>query len=513
MAKHFVQIGSGLVALALGLMLIISLGPLLAHVGQTPLTPGDWATLRFTLNQALVSAALSCLAGIFLARALHRRRFWGRGALIRLISAPFLLPSIAAVIGLVVIFGRNGWVNAGLSALGLPTISIFGFGGVVLGHVFLNLPLATRMVLQSWYDIPSERFRLAQTIGFGPRAIFVHLELPMLRTILTSAFMAIFLICLSSFAVALILGGGPRASTLELGIYQSLRFEFDLARAANLAMLQMAVGLAAVLLMAVVWKPIEFGAGVDRPLGVVPSSRRSFALDCAVIVVAAGFFLLPILAIFGMGLGQFWQPPLGFWGAAARSVGIAVAAALIATVAATLLAWARAKGAGLWVEVVAMAPLCTSALALGTGMFMALRPIIAPQGIAIPLAIGFGAAMSLPFLFRLLLPSCRAVAKDYGKLSAQLGLSPVNEMRLVLLPRISRGIGFSMGLCAAMAMGDFGVIALFGAVDQATLPILVARLLGSYQMAAAAAVTLWLVVFSFGLFWLFDAWGAGRATD
>ena len=30
----------------------------------------------------------------------------------------------------------------------------------------------------------------------------------------------IFVICLSSFAVALLLGGGPRATTVELAIYQ-----------------------------------------------------------------------------------------------------------------------------------------------------------------------------------------------------------------------------------------------------------------------------------------------------
>ena len=42
----------------------------------------------------------------------------------------------------------------------------------------------------------------------------------------------IFVICLTSFAVALTLGGGPRATTIELAIYQAFRFEFDLARAA-----------------------------------------------------------------------------------------------------------------------------------------------------------------------------------------------------------------------------------------------------------------------------------------
>ncbi len=55
-----------------------------------------------------------------MARALARRRFPGRGALIALMGAPFLLPVIVAVLGLLAVFGRSGWVNGALSALGLP---------------------------------------------------------------------------------------------------------------------------------------------------------------------------------------------------------------------------------------------------------------------------------------------------------------------------------------------------------------------------------------------------------
>ena len=52
--------------------------------------------------------------------------------------------------------------------------------------------------------------------------------------------MLVFLLCMTSFAVALTLGGGPRATTLELAIYQAVRFDFDLGRAAWLALIQFA---------------------------------------------------------------------------------------------------------------------------------------------------------------------------------------------------------------------------------------------------------------------------------
>ena len=44
-----------------------------------------------------------------------------------------------------------------------------------------------------------------------------------------------------SFLVVLILGGGPRYSTIEVGIYQAIKVELDIALAARLALAQMAV--------------------------------------------------------------------------------------------------------------------------------------------------------------------------------------------------------------------------------------------------------------------------------
>lgn len=126
----------------------------------------DLAALRFTVLQAALSALASVVCAIPLARALARRRFPGRALAISALGAPFLLPVIVAVLGLLAIFGRSGILNTALRDLGLSQVSIFGLGGVVLAHVFLNMPLATRMILQGWQAIPAERIRLAESLGF-----------------------------------------------------------------------------------------------------------------------------------------------------------------------------------------------------------------------------------------------------------------------------------------------------------------------------------------------------------
>ncbi|MFW5654576.1 MAG: thiamine/thiamine pyrophosphate ABC transporter permease ThiP, partial [Roseicyclus sp.] len=222
--------GAGLAAL----VVLAVLGPLLAVAlaaeGPGRLGPAETAAIRFTLLQALLSAAASVVLAIPVARALARRRFRGRMLLVALTGVPFILPVIVAVLGLLAIFGRAGWLNDALGGLGAAPVSIYGLGGIVLAHVFLNLPLAVRLLLQAWLAVPSERFRLAASLGFSARDMRRHFERPVLRAVLPGAFVIVFLICASSFAVALILGGGPRATTVELAIYQAFRFDFDLGR-------------------------------------------------------------------------------------------------------------------------------------------------------------------------------------------------------------------------------------------------------------------------------------------
>jgi hypothetical protein len=119
--------------------------------GPGRLGPADWAALRFTLWQALLSALISVGLAVPVARALARRRFPGRGALITLMGAPFILPVARGGAGAAggVRPGR-GWSMQLWLVIGLPPVSIYGFHGCVLAHVFFNLPLATRLILQGW---------------------------------------------------------------------------------------------------------------------------------------------------------------------------------------------------------------------------------------------------------------------------------------------------------------------------------------------------------------------------
>ena len=499
--------------LALGIAVLIfgSAAMLAARADTWALAPADLAALRFTLIQAALSAGLSALLAVPVARALFRRRFALRGPLIGLMAAPFALPFVVAVLGLLAIFGRSGPFNIALAAMGLPPFSIYGLHGVVLANVFFNLPLATRILLHGWHAIPAERFRLAQSLSMPPATQFRHLELPMLRAQIPGIAMAVFLICLTSFAISLTLGGGPKASTLELSIYQALRFDGDLGRAALLALLQFGLCALVTLAATLVTLPEGFGAGMARG-GVAPAPKGwRIVADATAIILAAVFLLAPLLAALIKGVPGLADLPGGVWPALARSVVVALGAALLTVVAALTLALAAARGRGRWIDFAAMLPLSASGLVLGTGLFLALRPFARPEDLALAVTLLVNTLLSLPFVYRLLLPGARQVHTNYARLTSAFGLPPMTALRHVTLPLLARPLGYGAGLSAALSMGDLGVITLFAGDRGVTLPLLVQQLIGAYRMDQAAAVALILVVASFTLFLGLDRCGARYA--
>lgn len=507
---------AGIVAAWLVVLNFASLGVVVWWAdGTSGLRPSDWAAVRFTLLQALVSALLSVAMAVPLARALARRRFAGRGVLVLLLGAPFILPTLVAVLGLLAVWGRSGLVSDGLALIGMGPINIYGPHGVVLAHVFYNLPLATRILMQGWAGIPSERFRLAASLGLTPAQNFRRLELPMLRDVAPGAFVLIFLICLTSFSVALALGGGPRASTVELAIYQAFRFDNNLGRAALLAALQFALcGIAA----ALAWRvalPSGLGGGLDRPVQRFDSDRAR-VWDAGVITLGTLFLLVPLLLVVLRGAPHVTTLPPEVWVALRRSVTVALGATALTlgmalALAQGVLALGGKRGAVL--EALGLAALAASPLVVGTGLYLLLRPVLNPRDWALVVTLLVNAGMALPFVLRLILPELRMISQSHGQLADSLGLHGWARLRLLTLPRLRRPLGFGAGLTAALSMGDLGVILLFAEREGATLPMVLYRLMTAYRLDDAGGAALVLLAAALALFWACDTWGRGNAAS
>ena len=121
--------------------------------------PDIRSVITFTLWQSTLSASISCLLALPLARAIHRQpRFLGRTLLIRLTSVSLVVPTMVAIIGIIGVYGRSGWINDLFEFGGLPRQDyLYGLNGILIAHVFFNLPLVTRLLLNGLSSIPDQQ--------------------------------------------------------------------------------------------------------------------------------------------------------------------------------------------------------------------------------------------------------------------------------------------------------------------------------------------------------------------
>ena len=479
----------------------------------------------FTVWQALLSTLLSVGLAVPVARALARRqRFLGREWLIKVLGLPLVIPTIVAVFGIVAVYGRSGWVNDIAAALSLPRWEhLYGLSGILLAHVFFNLPLAIRLVLPLWATVPGETWRLASQLGMSPGPIWRLIEWPLLRQALPGVAGLIFMLCFTSFAVVLTLGGGPAATTIEVAIYQALRFDFDLGRAALLALLELGCCALLVGFAQSLAKPMPTeatpGRFVERPAASDAIGRLG---DGVLIGASAISVMLPLGAVLYSGLSGPLAQVLSderLWSSALLSLLIALSAASLSLLGGlSLLLMSRelslrrrrprsAHGVELCGSLVIVVP----PLVLGTGFFIVLLPFANVFTIGPMLVVIANALMGLPYVIRVLGPRMMQVAEHHDRLCASLGIRGWHRLRWVEWPLLRRPVGLGLALCAALSTGDLGVIALFGTQDTTTLPLLLYQRMSSYQMDQAAVTALVLVAMCLGLFVIIERWVGGRS--
>ena len=480
---------------------------------------------RFTLWQAVLSTLLSVVPAIFVARALSRHpEFPGRGLILRLFAVPLALPAIVAALGVLALYGRAGYFAGPLAQIsGGDWPSIYGLSGILIAHVFFNLPLATRLFLEALNTVPADQWRLASQLGMGARAGFRLIEWPALRASLPGVAGLVFMLCITAFTIVLTLGGGPRASTLEVAIYQSLRFDFDPARAVALTALQI------LLTMAVVVALARLGANVtgDANLSVaarryIPASRGETVFDAVLIATALAFVAGPMLATVLSGLEADLARLVGettVRRAAATSLVLAclsallcVALALALTMARRALALRRAgKGERSLLERAtdtgAGFVLVVPPIVIGAGWFVLLRNSQNVFALAPVMVVTVNAVMAMPFALRAIRPAHDAASERHERLCAQLGIGGWNRLRLIEWPVLRRPLSTAFAFAMALSLGDLGVIALFGSDQVQTLPYLLLARMGSYRTADAAGLALLLGLLCLALMALADRLG------
>ncbi len=476
--------------------------------------------IRFTLYQASLSTLLSLLIGIALAWSLvHQPRFFGRSLLVALFSTSLVLPTLIVVFGLITVLGNHGWLNQlSLMLFDYPLGGwLYGLGGILIAHVYLNASFASRSLLHSFESIPTEKYRLAKSLGFSAWQRFWRVEWVAIRSTVASVGATIFLLCFTSFAIVLILGGSPSYNTLEVAIYEAIKIDFDITFALKLALIQLSLSTLMVLLSS------GFRTGLGNlKLDSAPiswsESPRNTLWQRSIITLLSIAFVLPLLAIisdgWGADYGRILTQPL-FVRSLLTSIAIATLSATLTVILSLLLSDARrnfalphrvshsmgSKVLGLLIAFSGNLYLAIPSLILGFGFFLISQRFDAPLLLwALVAVLAANILMSLPFALSILTPAMQKTARRYDKLTLSLGIPYPARWRHIELPYLRSTIGYIFALSFALSLGDLGVIALFGSDEITTLPWYLYGLMGSYRTTDASGVALILLMLVMGVF-------------
>jgi len=439
----------------------------------------------FTVGQALLSTLLCLLFGLPGALILYRRKFIGRSFVRALIAVPFVLPTIVVAIAL------QSFTKF------LPAVLV-----ILIAHLFLNYSIVVRTVGGVWQSLDREVEYAAALDGASQWQIFWRIVFPQLRFAITSASILVFLYCVTSFGIILLLGGG-RISSIETEIYFSLTNFLDFKTASAYALVQTVM---TILVFALAKKFGSASAGLEQ-IETDDQVARVYKRDWPIVAVTAALVIavlvLPILQVLSRfswqglvdlsGNGSRQLLNISVWAAAGNSLRNLLIAAGLSLLLGVLVSWLLSRSKRRWLELPFLLPMGVSSVVIGFGYLLSFRA----GWLAVPLV---QAVMATPLVIRIVHPALVSLGVDYREDAAISGASNWQIWRLVEAPMLANVLRSAAVYAALVSLGEFGAASLLSYGDQATLPVVLYQLISrpgaqNYSMAMATCALLIVLVF------------------
>jgi ABC-type spermidine/putrescine transport system permease subunit I len=208
-------------------------------------------TIVTTVVISLVAVAVTVVVGTPISYQLAMDRTRLTGAASWVLSLPIYMPTVVIAYALVLLFGPDGILNAASSAIHVPIADIsYTTTAVVLGTVYVLVPLYVRMVTAAFGKVPAEHMDASMSLGAGEFRTLVKVMLPAVRPTILAALILDFAFAVGMVEIALIVGGGSlNVPYLPVQILQrSTTFAPDLPLTAAMATVLVVIALAGQLL-------------------------------------------------------------------------------------------------------------------------------------------------------------------------------------------------------------------------------------------------------------------------
>ncbi len=492
----------------------------------------------FTVFQATVSTIFALLLGLPGAWLLATKNFPGKRLLKAVSSVPFVLPSILVVLGFVIFFGNNGYLNKmlmGITGLEEPPLRIlYSMKAIILAHGFYNFPIVIRLVSSLWEKLDPSLANAAMSMGAGRVRLFFTLTLPQILPAVLASSALIFVFCFTSFAIILVLGGGPAYTTLEVEIYRQARISLNMDAAAALSLTGILITLIFVYLNVHFQSSRNYHENIanrdyiepNKPGKIFKLGISLYILSIALLVAAPVIsvitksFIIPIAGGAGFDLSSsayydIFRKTTGSYGitlleAIGNSISYAFYTVIFSILFGTLISYVL-KGkrkASAILDTLFMLPLSVSSVILGLGYLKVMNYLDEPFRSSPILIILAHTVIAFPFVTRAVKPVMDKIKPELIHAALSLGETPLRVFMTVELPLIKSAIFAGAAFAFAISIGEMNATILLSSENTLTIPLMIYRLIGSYNFIAACALGTVLIIFTFFSFIIMDYFGS-----
>ena len=440
----------------------------------------------FSLYQSLLSALLSIVIGTTFAYLLIKHNYiYGIKFIINSLSILFVLPTIITIFGILSLYGNF--------------FQIYGLFGIILGHVILNIPLVARVIFQSLKDIsPNERM-LADQMNLNSWGSFLAIEWPVIKKNIPSLFVLVSFICFVSFTPVLILGGSPKYSTLEVAIYHAVMFADDFNVAFNLLIVQIIICGSIYFIFFRNFKSKNFIIDDQRNYKSLTALSSKYVIEYLVLILISIVVFSPITFILIKGISMTLLDVLNsfyFWSALSTTfiIGFFSGTLSIILTYGNLVFLNKSKNSSeFWFYVL----IIFSPGILAVGYYIFFNEIIDYSIPNILIIIIINSIITLPFTYNYLSPSFFRVSKEHHDISESINIYGTRRFFFIDWPRLREPLITAFCVSSILSASDLVIISFFGTNDLSTLTQTIYRLMGSYRMDEAYAVSLLLLIYCF----------------
>jgi thiamine transport system permease protein len=475
--------------------------------------------LSFTINQAFISTLLSLLIAIPGSYLLVNYQVKGRKLILAICTIPFVLPAILVILGFVTFYGNNGFLNVLLMNIfnleNPPLKILYSYKAIIIAHAFYNFPIILVLVTTYWENLDYKIELSSYVFGASKLQTFFNITLPRLIVSIISSSLLVFLFCFTSFSIILVLGGGPKYTTMEVEIYRRARISMDLNSASSYAIISILFCIVILILYNIFQRKASLKENINKSLyqkQKKPISKIGKILAFIYIVFVFLFVLSPIISIIIksflasntrsdnsvftlkwykqlFGLASTTGVMKSSFSSVINSLKIAFIVSILSTPMALSLAIASKRDkstTSLLIELLSMLPLAVSSVIIGLGYYLISAKLNNPEGLI--LVILAHLVIVLPFNIRAITPEIRKLPTSLSASAMTLGATPFKAFLTVEVPLLKSALISGAIFAFAISMGEVNATLILASSSITTIPVTMYRLIGSYNFGGACAL-------------------------